>query len=279
MIKQLTRLASKAVVKGWLLKFPGGDPKSSIACVYCPEMCRFSCPTAVASGNDAVTPSNKMSSLHWGNESWPIYDCTGCGRCTEYCVYDMPVAERLFEARKKAGWERAHTVARGLEDPWGDLHWELGVSGAEPGAASGWIEPQAFYFHTRVLNRSFAAPWDGWRFGTKVLKGRWLLHESVWHSRRLGRFEQVDAWAKELASAGVDLVRPFEHGMDCVDCGGEGAYSRLFPKQAQVMAQDFWDREKGRADGILCVSDRCAEHLRKVLGPSVQVESMRKWAS
>src|SRR4051812_5534741 len=106
--------ASKRLIHSTLLRFPGGDPQSSVACVYCPEMCRFSCPTAVVSGNDAVTPCNKMGLLYkeekWPGKLssegplWPIYDCTGCGRCTEYCVYEMPVQERLFEARKKWKW-------------------------------------------------------------------------------------------------------------------------------------------------------------------------------
>jgi hypothetical protein len=75
----------------------------------CPEMCRFACPTAVVSANDAVTPCNKMSLLHkekrWpgraggGGPLWALYDCTGCGRCSTHCVYDMPVADQLFAAR------------------------------------------------------------------------------------------------------------------------------------------------------------------------------------
>ncbi|MGZ3709234.1 MAG: hypothetical protein ACXWPM_10880, partial [Bdellovibrionota bacterium] len=83
--------ASKQVLNRTLLRFPGGDSHDPIACVYCPEMCRFSCPTAVVSGNDAVTPCNKMGLVYkekkWPGQAsqgaplWPIYDCTGCGRC------------------------------------------------------------------------------------------------------------------------------------------------------------------------------------------------------
>ena len=131
---------SKELLHRTLLRFPGGDAHDPIVCVYCPEMCRFSCPTAVVSGSDAVTPCNKMSLLHkeerWpgkaagGGPLWPLYDCTGCGRCSEYCVYGMPVAETLFEARKQFAWEPAMRAAsQGLtdaEDPVGDLADELG---------------------------------------------------------------------------------------------------------------------------------------------------------
>lgn len=284
--------AAKRLVNGWLLRFPDGEAQSSVACVYCPEMCRFSCPTAVASGNDAVTPSNKMSLLHFSEQgvavpggAWPLYDCTGCGRCAEYCVYDMPVAERLFGARGTQKWEKAWAVAQeltDLDDPWGDLAEELGdLPQAHARSAradlSGWIEPKAWEFLMREKRVYGKAPWDLWgqasEQGLVRLRGKkWLLHESVWHSRRLGRFEQVETWISALRAQGVEIRRPFAQGLDCIDSGGEGAYSRLFAQQAAVMARDIWERDRARIDGILCVSRRGAEHFKKSLGAEVPVE-------
>src|SRR5262249_47981854 len=117
---------SKQFINRTLLRFPGGDEHSPIACTFCPEMCRFSCPSAVVSGNDAVTPCNKNSLLYkeekWpgrasaGGPLWTIYDCTGCGRCTEFCVYEMPVADQLFAARAAHPWEPARRAAALLTD-------------------------------------------------------------------------------------------------------------------------------------------------------------------
>ena len=131
--------AFKTVLHKTLLRFPGGDQHSPIACVYCPELCRFSCPTAVVSANDAVTPCNKMGLTYkaekWPDQTlrhqplWPIYDCTGCGRCTEYCLYEMPVMDQLFAARKKWKWDAAESASAQItdaSDPVGDLADELG---------------------------------------------------------------------------------------------------------------------------------------------------------
>ena len=54
-----------------------------------------------------------------------------------------------------------------------------------------------------------------------------------------------------------------DDGGPCIDCGGEGIYSKLFPQQAHTMAIDLFERNRSRAQGILCVSTRCANHLRK----------------
>jgi hypothetical protein len=81
----------------------------------------------------------------------------------------------------------------------------------------------------------------------------------------------VAAWAGALRAQGIQLVEPFHHGRDCIDCGGEGAYDRLFPEQAETMARDIWERDRHRADGLLCLSARCAAHFRKVLPSEVRV--------
>jgi ferredoxin len=295
---------SRKFIHGTLLRFPGGDPQSPVACVYCPEMCRFSCPVAVVSGNDAVTPCNKMGLLYkeekWPDRSggggplWPVFDCTGCGRCTEYCVYIMPVGERLFASRSKHtfAWDPAMRIAAGLtgvDDPVGDLADELGdvakgmkrlARFAALDAVMRVVEPRSLYFAQKNgVNASLA--WAGAlihdlgealrvRLGAKM----WLFHESVWFSRKLGRADEMDAWVARAREAGVRIVRPHHCGRDCIDCGGEGAYHRLFPEQAARMAREFWQRDRHRADGVLCVSARCASHLRSALGGGVEVLSL-----
>src|SRR5262245_45637674 len=108
----------KSSLRSWifkkkLLKFSGRFRWEPEACFYCPEMCRFSCPVAETLRDNTVTPRGKMSLLHLaergfsaervaGSESqrlWFLDQCTGCGRCTEYCVYENDVATHLRQAR------------------------------------------------------------------------------------------------------------------------------------------------------------------------------------
>lgn len=295
--------ASKKLLHRTLLRFPGGDAHDPIACTYCPEMCRFSCPTAVVSGNDAVTPCNKMSLLHkeerWpgraaaGGPLWPLYDCTGCGRCTEFCVYGVPVADTLFEARVRYGWEPARKVSQELsdaDDPAGDLAQELGDAQtasrrlrefvSRQGGSIQAEEPHSVHFlrqkgHAAELAWEFALDEKSLGYWRERLAGRsWLVHESVWLSRRLERAGEAAQWVERAGAAGISLVAPFQHGKDCIDCGGEGVYARLFEAQACQMARDFWERDRHRAQGILCFSSRCATHLRAALGGEVTVVSL-----
>ncbi|HTL12209.1 MAG TPA: (Fe-S)-binding protein [Bdellovibrionota bacterium] len=301
--------ASKQLLNRTLLRFPGGDEHDPQACAFCPEMCRFSCPTAVATGNDAVTPRGMMSLLYkekrWpgqaaaGGELWPLYGCTGCGRCTEYCVYGMPVADKLFEARKTFKWSDAqHALDVDLDDstdPVGDLADEWGEEAVARSRREGFLErsgdargshtvrvrePKSVHY-LKGQGLKADLDWDAglfhWgsaaaasareRLGTK----RWLIAESVWLSRRLDRAADVDHFCGVIERLGATAVRPFHRGRDCIDTGGEGAYRHLFPEAAATMARDFWERDGARADGIIAFSDRAAAHLRSVLGPDVTV--------
>lgn len=302
---------SKKALHLTLLRFPGGDSKDPIACAYCPELCRFSCPTSVVTGNDAVTPRFKHSLLYkeknWAETMnrlgpmWPIYDCTGCGRCTEYCVYEVPVADRLFEARSTHPWAKTKRVQIELNDsndPVGDLAYELGdlensqrrfdsfmnqfSSPAVPIVA----EPKSLFFcrsqtfgHSRAgltelyWHRSLNDPKPEVveRVASRLMGTTWLVHESVFLSRRLKQFPKVEKWISLLTERGVKLTVPFHHGNDCLDCGGEGVYARLFPDQARSMATEIWERDKGRANGILTFSSRCTQHLKFSLGSSLSI--------
>jgi ferredoxin len=280
---------SKRAIGKLVLSFPASEPRT-VACVYCPEMCRFACPTAVVSGNDAVTPCNKMGLLYkeqkWpgrasgGGELWPIYDCTGCGRCTEYCVYQQPVAETLLAARAERAWGPAREAAARLteaEDPWGDLAAELGdVRAAEARAGARQVpvtEPKAAHHLGRPL--AWEEELVSGPAGVGPLRDRrWLVHESPWLSRRMGRAEQVRGWVERARAKGARLELPHHHGRDCIDCGGEGAYARLFPEQARAMAREIWERDRHRADGVLCFSERCRGHFEGIGVPALTIRQL-----
>ncbi|MBI4510667.1 MAG: (Fe-S)-binding protein [Deltaproteobacteria bacterium] len=80
-------------------------------CTYCPKMCRFSCPVTLASGREALTPQAKMAGLNQirkGNEPWtpettePLWACTGCRHCSNYCTHGVQPGATLFAGRAEA---------------------------------------------------------------------------------------------------------------------------------------------------------------------------------
>lgn len=290
--------ASRKVLHHTLLTFPGGDPHDPIACTYCPEMCRFACPSAVVSASDAVTPCNKMSLLHkeerWpgraaaGGELWPLYDCTGCGRCTEHCVHGVTVADQLFEARAQHSWSPGREILLSdIDDPYGDIAEEIGDEAsasrrferirAKTRDVFECDEARVVYFlGKRGVSAALAWQWvflleerhAFWDFVRTRLAGRtWLLYESSWLNRRLGRSAQTDLLHARLSGASaLRVLRAFAHGKDCIDCGGETpGYIRLFPHQARQMAREWWERDAHRAQGVLSLSPRAARHLSSTL--------------
>jgi ferredoxin len=292
--------ASRKIIHQTLLRFPGGNAHDPMACTYCPELCRFSCPSAVISGNDAVTPSNKMSLLHqesrWpgraanGGELWPLYDCTGCGRCTEHCVYGVPVADQLFEARSQHSFKKAREAALGFtdeQDPFGDIAEELGdeasaarrFEAVRAKAQHSVVEhPEArvvYFLGKRGVSAALSWQWvfladadhPVWKTLAERLTGRtWILYESSWLNRRLGRTAQTDLLVRRLESAGISILRAFAHGKDCIDGGGETpGYIALQPQQAAEMAAEWWARDAHRAQGILSMSSRATQHFRSHL--------------
>jgi hypothetical protein len=195
----------------------------------------------------------------------------------------MPVADHLLGARSEHGWDAAKALAAKLrddEDPWGDLAHELGdVAAAERrrAAMAGRVdtsEPKALYF-LRDQGVDARLSWGTPR-KTDVLRGKtWLVVESPWLSRRLGRSEEVAGWIAGLERQGLQFAWPFHRGADCIDAGGEGAHARLFAETAARMARDVWERDRDRAHGILCFSARMAAHLRGTLGvPVVAFEEL-----
>lgn len=77
-------------------------------CVFCPKLCRSSCPVSNAEPRETLTPWGKMSMAYFvANESValapsfaePAWACTGCFGCREHCDHENDVTGTLFEAR------------------------------------------------------------------------------------------------------------------------------------------------------------------------------------
>lgn len=77
-------------------------------CVFCPKLCRTSCPVSNAEERETLTPWGKMSMTYFvANESValaepfaaPAWACTGCFGCREHCDHKNDVTGTLFEAR------------------------------------------------------------------------------------------------------------------------------------------------------------------------------------
>lgn len=113
LIQKISSTLKTWVFKKKLLKFSDRYRWETQACYYCPEMCRFSCPVAENLRHDGTTPRAKMSLVHLAERGfadeaiagsseqrlWFLEQCTGCGRCTEYCVYENDVATHLRNER------------------------------------------------------------------------------------------------------------------------------------------------------------------------------------
>jgi Fe-S oxidoreductase len=77
-------------------------------CVFCPKLCRSSCPVSNAEPRETITPWGKMSMAYFvANESVPLalpfaepaWACTGCFGCREHCDHKNDVTGTLFAAR------------------------------------------------------------------------------------------------------------------------------------------------------------------------------------
>jgi Fe-S oxidoreductase len=77
-------------------------------CVFCPKLCRSSCPVSNAEPRETLTPWGKMSAA-WmaahgdvpvnASHAAPAWACTGCFACRESCDHRNAVAEVLTDAR------------------------------------------------------------------------------------------------------------------------------------------------------------------------------------
>jgi fumarate reductase (CoM/CoB) subunit B len=98
---------------------PDGVARQLDYCTYCPKMCRHACPVSTASGRETLIPQAKMdrlNQLRLGRVPWsaaasePIWGCTGCRQCTNYCQHHNEPGLVLFSGRAEA-------VARGAGHP------------------------------------------------------------------------------------------------------------------------------------------------------------------
>ncbi len=77
-------------------------------CVFCPKMCRFSCPVSEAESREALTPWGKVSLAALSGKTpdasaaLAFAGCTGCHRCAVYCAHDNDVPKILYAARASA---------------------------------------------------------------------------------------------------------------------------------------------------------------------------------
>lgn len=77
-------------------------------CTYCPKLCRFSCPTADAAGEEAITPRQLMhtTNMHVRQQTalsrdtaWRLFSCVDCRGCQSFCDHGNDVAHVLQETR------------------------------------------------------------------------------------------------------------------------------------------------------------------------------------
>lgn len=80
-------------------------------CTYCPKLCRHACPVSNALGNETLIPQSKMELLNLlrkGTVPWqssytdPLFACTGCKLCQQYCDHGVDVPAALWEGRAEA---------------------------------------------------------------------------------------------------------------------------------------------------------------------------------
>ncbi|AWV90966.1 (Fe-S)-binding protein [Bradymonas sediminis] len=83
--------------------------KSTTYCMYCPKLCRFSCPAAEAESRETVTPWALMRLLKLVNDGTvepseevaeTFYHCMGCRRCQTWCNHENDVPYAMWTARE-----------------------------------------------------------------------------------------------------------------------------------------------------------------------------------
>lgn len=110
---------------------PPPDTETSLAyCTYCPKLCRHTCPVSNAEAKETLTPRDKMATLRLIRraevsrtieQTEPIYGCTGCGACTDFCQHKVEPADVLFGGRAEAEREgRGHPALHDLVARFGE---------------------------------------------------------------------------------------------------------------------------------------------------------------
>jgi fumarate reductase (CoM/CoB) subunit B len=89
------------------------DAQKLLDCALCPNMCRFACPTAEATGREAAAPAGKarLAYLLQENRLQPdqsllqaLHTCLGCDACTRWCPFEgMDLPGLLRDVRQNLG--------------------------------------------------------------------------------------------------------------------------------------------------------------------------------
>jgi dimethylglycine catabolism B len=97
-------------------------PTSLSLCTYCPKLCRHTCPVSNAEAKETLTPRDKMATMRGlardelprtVEQSEPMYGCTGCGACTDFCLHKVEPGVALFRGRYEAERDgRGHPALR-----------------------------------------------------------------------------------------------------------------------------------------------------------------------
>lgn len=88
-------------------------------CSLCPKMCRFACPVAEGSADEAATPTAMMQAwelaksgdLPWDAAAEAFSRCTGCEACRAPCEFEQDVPAMLYAARAEA-WRNGAVPAQ-----------------------------------------------------------------------------------------------------------------------------------------------------------------------
>jgi Fe-S oxidoreductase len=93
-------------------------------CTFCPKLCRHTCPVSNAEARETLTPRDKMATMRLirraevpatTEQSEPLYGCTGCGACTDFCLHKVEPGLALFRGRAEAERDRrGHPALRDL---------------------------------------------------------------------------------------------------------------------------------------------------------------------
>jgi Fe-S oxidoreductase len=93
-------------------------------CTYCPKLCRHTCPVSNAASSETLTPRDKMATMRLiavgdvprtVEQTTPLYGCTGCGACTDFCQHKVEPGLMLMHGRAEAERDgRGHPALRDL---------------------------------------------------------------------------------------------------------------------------------------------------------------------
>jgi Fe-S oxidoreductase len=113
-------------------------------CTFCPKLCRFACPVATATGNEANIPRQMMLATRLSvvrqrtltpSVSRTLYSCVDCRGCRTFCDHDNDVSMTLQQARAEL-WN-TDFVPPAVRRVCESLASSGAVPGSEPSALAG----------------------------------------------------------------------------------------------------------------------------------------------